>query len=247
MMFHLEESDLKAPFLDDDDSVTIMTNNDLEQFDTEMDAMGLVLEPRSGGILSIHPVMEHEANPYDPFRLHMLQSNEMLLDSDQEGEVNRIQGSEMKFQVDNGSATMTTPFLHLVAGYTPYPLKKIPTFTSATQHTIQSHGKGGIQFGTNSNEHEKFVTKFTPGIAHNIVSPAQHIEDNKDKYWGYMIGLDRHDYSSVLVFKSIKVQSQIDQNLNYQCRKLLLKKISPSAHIITVFLFFCETNYMKLT
>lgn len=182
-MFQLEDLELEAAFLDDDDSITVMTSNDLQVFDNEMEDMGLALEPRSGGILSIHPVMDHDADPYDPFRQHMLQSDEMSLEAEQQQhEVNRIQGSDQTFQVDNGSATTTTPFSHLVSGYTEYPLNKRPTLTSATQHTIQSHGKGRIQFETNLEGRKKIVTKVTPGIAHNIVSPAHHLEANKDRY-----------------------------------------------------------------
>ena len=108
----------------------------------------------------------------------------------------------MTFQVDNGSATTTTPHNHLVEGQTPYPLNKLPTLTSATHHTIQSHGKGGIRFESTTDKHERFIFKVMPGIFHNIVSPAEHMEANKDKYWGYVIGVDTPDSSSTLVFKS---------------------------------------------
>ena len=83
--------------------------------------------------------------------------------------VNRVQGSTMTFQVDNGSATTTTPHEKLVDDYKLYPENKRPTLTSATQHSIQSLGKGIVGFEASSGKQERFTSKVTPGILHNIL------------------------------------------------------------------------------
>ena len=41
-----------------------------------MNDMGMNLDPRAGGVIGINSVMEHDADPYDPFELHMLQSDD---------------------------------------------------------------------------------------------------------------------------------------------------------------------------
>ena len=56
----------------------------------------------------------------------------------------------------------------------------------------------------------------TPGINHNILSPAFHVATNRDKYWGYVIGVDARTGDSILTFKTgdSRGSKKYDQNSN---------------------------------
>lgn len=91
------------------------------------------------------------------------------------------------FQVENGSATTTMPESALVEGWKRYPDKKRPTLTSARNHRITSQGHGFLQVSTLDGTHEEVYCKFTSAIKHLMLSPARHLERNRDQYWGYTI------------------------------------------------------------
>lgn len=107
---------METTFFDDDDSVTMLSHNDVGHFDQEMTGMCLTLETRAGDVTYIHTVMDNYAYPYDPFTMHMLQSDELQLHNEvsDASTVNCIQTSEFTFQVNKGSAMTATPRSHLV-------------------------------------------------------------------------------------------------------------------------------------
>ena len=71
-MFHIEDKEMETSFLDDDYSVTIISHHDLEHFYQERQDLGNTLDTRAGDVISIHTVMEHNKDSYDPFTMHII-------------------------------------------------------------------------------------------------------------------------------------------------------------------------------
>ena len=113
-----------------------------------------------------------------------------------------INQSQVCYQIDSGSAATTVSTTAAVEDYQDYPLDKRPTLTSATAHCIQSQGVGDAVLPTAAGSTEKFRSKVTPGLKHDILSPGQHLDENREKYWGFMLLVDARSSSSRLIFKS---------------------------------------------
>ena len=117
----------------------------------------------------------------------------------------------VRCQVDNGSATTTVQELALGEDCQKYPDARRPMLTSARNRRIQSQGHGYLKVATLEGTNEVVHSKVTSAIKHLIVSPAQHLERNFEKYRGYTIGVDARDGTSVLMFKSNEHQPLVNK------------------------------------
>ena len=72
-MFHIEDKEMETSFFDDEYYFTILSHHYVEFFYQEMQDLGNTLDITAGGITSIHNVMEHNTDSYDPFKMNIIE------------------------------------------------------------------------------------------------------------------------------------------------------------------------------
>ena len=116
-------------------------------------------------------------------------------------DVHLVHQDSVCYQIDSGSAATTVSASQAVTNYQAYP--RIGVLRSPRLPLIASNLLGLVQprFLRRMAPHEHFRSKVTPGLPHDILSPGQHLDENRDKYWGFMLLVDARDSSSRLIFK----------------------------------------------
>ena len=128
MHLGMDKDELESAYIDGDETVTVVSTQDVNDFETVLNSNGDRFSSLTGGIICNMVVNHHVNEPYDPFSLHMLTSDDTSDNGN--ADVNKVGVLKtIRFQLDNGSAMTATPHQEWVEGYITYPQNKRPTLT----------------------------------------------------------------------------------------------------------------------